>query len=76
MDALRLEKGYRHWGHDMGDEDTPFEAGLGFAVRLDKPAFNGREALLKQKAEGAGVPAAALPMGSDLDEGAPAAAPA
>ncbi len=52
LNSLRIEKGYRHWGHDMGDEDTPFEAGLGFAVKLDKGEFNGRAVLLKQKAEG------------------------
>jgi len=50
MDSLRMEKAYRSWGHDLGSEDTPFEAGLGFAVRLDKPApFIGREALLRQR---------------------------
>jgi heterotetrameric sarcosine oxidase gamma subunit len=53
MDSLRIEKAYRHWGHDITDEDTPLEAGLGFAVALDKnPDFIGRAALLKQKAEG------------------------
>ena len=53
LNALRMEKGYRHWGHDITDEDTPLEAGLGFAVKFDKPGgFIGREALLKQKAEG------------------------
>jgi glycine cleavage system T protein len=46
MDSLRIEKAYRSWGHDLGDEDTPFEAGLGFAVRLGKPGFIGREALV------------------------------
>ncbi|MFP6742303.1 MAG: FAD-dependent oxidoreductase [Alphaproteobacteria bacterium] len=46
LDACRMEKGYRHWGHDMGSEDTPLEAGLGFAVAWDKPGgFLGREAL-------------------------------
>ena len=50
MNSLRIEKAYRHWGHDMADEDTPIEAGLEFAVRFDKPGgFIGREALLKQK---------------------------
>ena len=50
MDSLRLEKAYRSWGHDLGPEDTPFEAGLGFAVRLDKRApFLGREALLARR---------------------------
>ena len=45
IDSLRLEKGYRVWGADITPEDTPFEAGLGFAVKLDKEAFVGREAL-------------------------------
>ncbi|MGH3137852.1 MAG: GcvT family protein [Gaiellaceae bacterium] len=45
IDSLRLEKGYRVWGADITPEDTPFEAGLGFAVKLDKGAFLGREAL-------------------------------
>ncbi len=53
MDSLRLEKAYRHWGHDITGEDTPVEAGLTFACRFDKNvAFIGREALLKQKEEG------------------------
>ncbi|NIP16211.1 MAG: FAD-dependent oxidoreductase [Pseudomonadales bacterium] len=53
MDSLRIEKGYRHWGHDISDEDTPIEAGLSFTAAWDKPAgFIGREALLKQKADG------------------------
>jgi 4-methylaminobutanoate oxidase (formaldehyde-forming) len=49
MNTLRLESGYRHWGHDITDEDTPLEAGLGFAVGWDKPSFMGREALLAQR---------------------------
>ncbi len=53
INSLRMEKGYRHWGHDIGEEDTPYQAGLGFAVALDKPGgFIGREALVRQKAEG------------------------
>ena len=52
MDSLRMEKGYRHWGHDITDEDTPLEAGLGFAVGWDKPDFLGREALLRQRETG------------------------
>ena len=48
LDSLRIEKAYRHWGHDITDEDTPLEAGLGFAVKFDKPGgFIGREALVK-----------------------------
>ncbi|MGW1005314.1 GcvT family protein [Streptomyces sp. NPDC002520] len=45
FNSLRLEKGYRAWGVDMTDEHTPSEAGLGFAVRMDKEDFVGREAL-------------------------------
>jgi len=53
LNSLRMEKGYRHWSHDITDEDTPLEAGLGFAVKFDKPdSFIGREALLKQKKDG------------------------
>ena len=49
MNTLRLEAGYRHWGHDITDEDTPLEAGLGFAVAWEKPSFTGRDALLAQR---------------------------
>ena len=53
LNALRMEKGYRHWGHDITDEDTPLEAGLGFAVKLDKAGgFIGRDALLRQRQDG------------------------
>lgn len=51
VDSLRLERGFRHWPSDICPDDTPFEAGLGFAVKLDKGDFIGREALLKQKQE-------------------------
>ncbi len=51
MNNARMEKGYRHWGHDISDEETPLEAGLGFTCAWEKPGgFIGREALLKQKA--------------------------
>jgi glycine cleavage system aminomethyltransferase T/glycine/D-amino acid oxidase-like deaminating enzyme len=43
--SLRLEKGYRSWGTDMTTEHDPFQAGLGFAVRMDKGDFIGRRAL-------------------------------
>jgi 4-methylaminobutanoate oxidase (formaldehyde-forming) len=46
IDSLRLEKGYRVWGADITPDDTPFEAGLEFAVKLDKEEFIGRAALL------------------------------
>jgi 4-methylaminobutanoate oxidase (formaldehyde-forming) len=53
MNSLRMEKAYRHWGHDIADEDTPLEAGLAFTVAWDKPGgFIGREALLRQKERG------------------------
>lgn len=45
FNSLRLEKGYRAWGTDMTDEHHPFEAGVGFAVRMDKDGFVGQEAL-------------------------------
>jgi glycine cleavage system aminomethyltransferase T/glycine/D-amino acid oxidase-like deaminating enzyme len=45
IDSCRLEKGYRVWGADITPEDTPYEAGLGFAVKLDKDGFIGRDAL-------------------------------
>jgi len=53
IDALRLEKGYRVWSSDITPDETPFEAGLGFAVRLDKGVdFIGREALLRARDAG------------------------
>lgn len=52
IDTLRLEKGYRYWSGEISPDYTPYEAGLGFAVKLDKPNFIGKEALVKQKAEG------------------------
>jgi 4-methylaminobutanoate oxidase (formaldehyde-forming) len=53
MNSLRMEKAYRHWGHDIGDEDTPLEAGLQFAVAWDKPGgCVGLDALRRQRAAG------------------------
>jgi 4-methylaminobutanoate oxidase (formaldehyde-forming) len=53
LNSLRIEKAYRHWGHDITDEDSPLEAGLAFAVKLDKPGgFIGRDALLRQQQSG------------------------
>ena len=46
IDSLRLEKGYRVWGADITPEETPYEAGLAFAVKLDKGDFLGRDALV------------------------------
>jgi 4-methylaminobutanoate oxidase (formaldehyde-forming) len=52
IESLRLEKGYRYWGADITPDYTPYEAGLGFCVKLDAGDFIGREALLKARAEG------------------------
>jgi 4-methylaminobutanoate oxidase (formaldehyde-forming) len=53
IDSMRLEKGYRVWSTDITPEDNPYEAGLGFAVRLGKPDdFIGKDALIRAKAEG------------------------
>jgi len=52
IDSMRLEKGYRYWSADITPDYTPYEAGLGFAVALNKPAdFLGRQALQKQKTD-------------------------
>ena len=51
--SLRLEKGYRSWGQDMTTEHDPYEAGLGFAVRMDKGEFVGRAALEGRTVESA-----------------------
>ena len=53
IDSLRLEKGYRVWSSDITPDETPYDAGLGFAVALEKePAFVGRDALVAAKAAG------------------------
>ncbi len=52
IDSLRLEKGYRYWSGEISPDYTPYEAGLGFAVKLDKGNFIGREALVNQKQAG------------------------
>ena len=50
LQSLRIEKAYREFGHDLGADDTPLQAGLGFAVAWDKPGgFIGREALVEQR---------------------------
>jgi glycine cleavage system aminomethyltransferase T len=49
LDSLRVEKGYRHVGHDIGPADDPYQAGLAYCVALDKPGgFVGREALARR----------------------------
>ena len=50
-ESMRLEKGYRHWKADLHTEVTPFEAGLGRFVRLDKGEFEGREVLARLAGE-------------------------
>lgn len=51
--SLRMEKGYRDYGHDMDNTDDPFEVGLGFTVKLEKPAgFIGQAACIQKKAQG------------------------
>lgn len=52
FESLRVEKGYRFWGSDIHAEYNPYEAGLGFAVRLNKGEFIGRDALQTIKEEG------------------------
>jgi 4-methylaminobutanoate oxidase (formaldehyde-forming) len=52
LEALRMEKGYRYYGTDLTMLDTPFEAGLGPFVRLEKGAFIGRDALIAARAAG------------------------
>ncbi len=52
MDSCRIEKGFRHFGHDITCEDHVIEAGLGFAVKTDKPGFIGRDAVLRRREAG------------------------
>ena len=57
LDSCRIEKAFRHFGHDISDEDHILEAGLGFAVKTDKPAsqlgqFIGRDAVLAKRQAG------------------------
>jgi glycine cleavage system aminomethyltransferase T len=52
LDSLRIEKGYRAWGRELTPDDTPLQAGLAFTVKLDKPGFLGRDALIAQTARG------------------------
>ncbi len=52
LDSCRIEKAYRHWGHDITDEDHVLEAGLGFAVKPAKGNFIGREAVLRKQEAG------------------------
>ena len=49
LDSCRIEKGFRHFGHDITDEDHILEAGLGFTVNLNKGDFIGKEAFLEKR---------------------------
>ena len=63
IDSLRAEKGYRYWGSDVTGDDTPAEGGLGFAVRLDRPASAGsgrRDFIGRDALEAAGPPGRSL----------------
>jgi sarcosine dehydrogenase len=53
IDSLRLEKGYCYWGAEVSPDYSPYDAGIGFAVNLDKGLFVGREALVRIKQQGA-----------------------
>ena len=48
---MRIEKAFRAWGHELSTEETPLEAGLGFAIDWNKN-FIGRDALIRQKKDG------------------------
>ncbi|RIA45441.1 GcvT family protein [Dichotomicrobium thermohalophilum] len=52
LDSCRIEKGFRHFGHDITDEDHVLEAGLGFAVKTRKGEFIGRDAVLRKREAG------------------------
>ena len=52
LDSCRIEKAFRHFGHDITDEDHVLEAGLGFAVKTDKGDFIGRDAVLRKREAG------------------------
>lgn len=51
VDGCRIEKGFKHWGHELGPDITPVEAGLGFTIDWTKN-FNGKDVLAARKAEG------------------------
>ena len=61
LDSCRIEKAFRHFGHDITDEDHVLEAGLGFAVKTGKGDFIGRDAVLKKREAGLSAPAGAVP---------------
>jgi 4-methylaminobutanoate oxidase (formaldehyde-forming) len=65
LDTLRMEKGYRYYGTDLTLLDNPFEAGLGFCVRLDKGDFNARQALVAARESGIKRRLRTLAIGGD-----------
>lgn len=65
IDSLRLEKGYRVWGADITPDDTPYEGGVGFCVKLDKE-FIGREALVDARESGPRARLVCLVLGEPL----------
>lgn len=69
MDSMRLEKSYRMWGTDLNAENTILEAGLKRFVRLNKAAFTGREALIRQQQ--AGIPNTFCTIEIDADDADP-----
>ncbi len=69
MDSMRLEKSYRMWGTDLNAENTALEAGLDRFVRLNKAAFTGREALIRQQQ--AGIPNTFCTIEIDADDADP-----
>ncbi|MEI8299633.1 MAG: FAD-dependent oxidoreductase [Pseudomonadota bacterium] len=72
MASCRVEKGYRSWGHDIADEDTPLDAGLSFTVAWDKAGgFIGRDALVAQRTRGALPKRLAQVMLLDASDAAP-----
>jgi 4-methylaminobutanoate oxidase (formaldehyde-forming) len=65
LESLRMEKGYRYMGTDISAGDTPFDAGLGFCVALDKGDFNGRDALADASLRGRARALRTLVVGGD-----------
>jgi 4-methylaminobutanoate oxidase (formaldehyde-forming) len=65
IDTLRIEKGYRYWSAEITPDYTPLEAGLGFAVKINKGDFIGRQALLEQKETGINQKLCCLTLADD-----------
>ena len=69
MDSLRIEKSYRMWGSDLTTEYSPFEASMERFIRLNKPEFTGRDALLRQQEEG--IPNRFVTLVCEVDDADP-----